>query len=58
MRVQINFGKDDLLDWDGDSSVTGKIGTDIIDGKCTWFAVKFLSVFRPELCEAFIVNLF
>lgn len=31
-----------MLDWSGGVDIIGKDGTDIIDGKCTWFAVQIL----------------
>ncbi|XP_006881925.1 PREDICTED: farnesyl pyrophosphate synthase-like [Elephantulus edwardii] len=40
--------QDDYLDLFGDLSVTGKIGTDIQDNKCSWLVIQCLQRASPE----------
>jgi len=43
--------QDDYLDCFGDSNVTGKIGTDIQDNKCSWLIVQALKIGKEEDVE-------
>ena len=61
-RILIDTGKffqaqDDYLDYFGDPEVTGKVGTDIQDGKCSWMVVMAMQRSNPKQKELLKVGM-
>ncbi|CAL1287557.1 unnamed protein product [Larinioides sclopetarius] len=54
MHVIIKY--DDRLDCFGKFELTGKVGNDIREGKCTWFSVKFLEEASESMKKEFLEN--
>ncbi|RWS22685.1 farnesyl pyrophosphate synthetase putative-like protein [Leptotrombidium deliense] len=53
-KIGILFqAQDDYIDVYGDSNVTGKIGTDIKNGKCTWMVVTSLTIMNKHQRKLF-----
>uniref|UniRef100_A0A293LML4 Farnesyl pyrophosphate synthase n=1 Tax=Ornithodoros erraticus TaxID=265619 RepID=A0A293LML4_ORNER len=48
--------QDDFLDCYSDPGHSGKGGTDIVDGKCSWLVVKALQLMSAQQSEAFAAH--
>ncbi|RWS20917.1 farnesyl pyrophosphate synthetase-like protein [Leptotrombidium deliense] len=54
-KIGILFqAQDDFIDVYGDSNQTGKIGTDIRNGKCTWLVVHALTIMNENQRHTFV----
>jgi len=51
------LSQDDYLDCYGDPAVTGKVGTDIEENKCSWLVVQALARVTPEQKEVLQVSI-
>ena len=49
--------QDDFLDCFGDPAVTGKVGTDIEENKCSWLVVQALQRATPSQREILMVSI-
>lgn len=50
---QFSYLQDDFIDCFGVEKVTGKVGTDIQEGKCAWPAVQALQQFNEKQMKVF-----
>ncbi|GBM77787.1 Retrovirus-related Pol polyprotein from transposon 412 [Araneus ventricosus] len=58
LKLGLYYGiQNDYLDCFGEPEVTGKIGNDIAEGKCTWCSVKFLEAASEPMKKEFFVGL-
>ncbi|XP_064477016.1 farnesyl pyrophosphate synthase-like [Ornithodoros turicata] len=60
-KVAVKIGhafqvQDDFLDIYGNPEHVGKIGTDIVDGKCSWLVVKALQLMNARQRETFTAH--